>query len=91
MGETSEGWILMRTKRLTPPAPATPGARLRAARIAAGLSCEDAGARVRPRISGQSWGDAERGRARSLDWWYSAALALGIDPHTLDERLASIR
>jgi hypothetical protein len=67
----------------------TPGTRLRAARIAAGLSCETAGRRCSPPISGQSWGDAERGRTRSLDWWHSAALALGIDPHSLDERLAS--
>lgn len=69
----------------------TPGQRLRAARLALGLSCEEAGARVAPPISKQSWGDAERGRNRSLDWWYSAALALEIDPHTLDKRLASIR
>jgi hypothetical protein len=54
-------------------AKSAPGQRLRAAREALGLSCEAAGARVRPPISGQSWGDAERGRPRSLDWWYSAA------------------
>jgi hypothetical protein len=72
-------------------AKSAPGQRLRAAREALGLSCEAAGARVRPPISGQSWGDAERGRPRSLDWWYSAALALGVDPHELDPRLASIR
>ena len=68
----------------------TPGARLRAARERLGLSLAEAAARFDPPISKQSWGDAERGRYRSLDWWYSAALALGIDPHTLDERLASI-
>lgn len=78
-----------KTKPAPKPAP-TPGARLRAAREALSLSCPEAGARMRPPISGQSWGDAERGQARTLDWWYSAALALEIDPHSLDERLASI-
>lgn len=78
----------MASKTKTPKS--TPGSRLRAAREARGLSCREAGELVQPAISGQSWGDAERGQYRSLDWWYSAALALGVDPHTLDERLASI-
>lgn len=68
----------------------TAGQRLRAARKAKGLSCAEAGRLVRPPISAQSWGDAERGAYRTLDWWYSAALALEISPHTLDERLARI-
>lgn len=73
-----------------PAPPSTPGARLRAAREALGLSCPEAGARRSPPISGQSWLDAERGKPRSLDWWYASALALGVDPHAIDPRLASI-
>ena len=69
----------------------TPGARLRAAREQLGLSCAEAGARMAPPVGKQSWLDAERGKPRSLDWWYSAALALGVDPHEIDPRLASIR
>ena len=72
-------------------APSTPGQRLRAAREQLGLSCAEAAARMSPPIGKQSWLDAERGKGRSLDWWYGAALALGIDPHDLDPRLASIR
>lgn len=68
----------------------TPAERLRAARKAIGISCAEAGAYMSPPISGQSWGDAERGGYRSLDWWYAAALALDVSPHTIDDRLARI-
>lgn len=73
-------------RRPAPPAPATPGARLRAAREQLGLSCAEAAARLG--VGKQSWLEVERGKPRTLDWYYDAAQALGVDPHSIDPRLA---
>jgi transcriptional regulator with XRE-family HTH domain len=70
----------------------TPGARLRAAREAAGLSQAAAAARMGGDVSAQYWSDVERGRRKpSLEWLWEAAQALGCDPHGLDERLQTSR
>jgi transcriptional regulator with XRE-family HTH domain len=74
------------------PATDTPDARLRTARERAGLTQTQAAARMVPPIDQRTWAKAESGRwTPTLDWLYRAAAALGIDPHELDGRLASIR
>lgn len=63
-----------------------PGARLRAARIAAGMGQEDLGRQLgvsRARVC-----DLEMGRRPvSLETLYDAARALGVPPSSLDPRL----
>jgi transcriptional regulator with XRE-family HTH domain len=68
----------------------TPGDRLRAARIAAGLTQAEAAARMPGKVSARRWSDMENGqRVPSLEWLWDAAMALGVDPSGLDERLAA--
>lgn len=70
--------------------PATPAARLRAARERAGLSTRDVAARLG--ISQPYYTRVETGgRKPSLDWLHEAARAIGCDPAELDPRLASDR
>jgi transcriptional regulator with XRE-family HTH domain len=73
-----------------PTTESTPGARLRAARLGAGLTQVQLADRLgvcQSRIT-----DVERGRhAPSLNWLLRAAAALGIDPHELEPALASVK
>lgn len=66
----------------------TIGARLRSARIRAGLSQSEAAARLPRPVAVQYWSNVETGRRNpSLEWLWDAAAALGCDPHDLDGRL----
>jgi transcriptional regulator with XRE-family HTH domain len=79
-----------RLRRRTPPPPDSAAARLRTLRESAGLTQQQAADRLR--VTSVYWGDVERGkRQASLDWLHAAALAIGVDPHELDPRLASNR
>lgn len=74
------------------PDPSSPAAKLKAARERAGLSQSAAAARMPGSVAVQYWSDVERGRRRpSLEWLWDAARAVGCNPHSLDERLASKR
>ncbi|HEU5116815.1 MAG TPA: helix-turn-helix transcriptional regulator, partial [Isosphaeraceae bacterium] len=74
------------------PDPSSPAAKLRAARERAKLSQGEAASRMPGRVTIQYWSDVERGRRKpSLEWLYEAAKAIGCNPHSLDERLASRR
>lgn len=65
---------------------------LKAARLKANLSQAEAAARMPGNVSVQYWSDVERGRrSPSLEWLWEASKALGCNPHSLDERLASKR
>jgi len=72
-----------------PPTTATgPGARLRAAREAAGVSRRDLARRLD--VAYPTLADIEADRKPiSLDKIHEVAVAIGIDPHSIDERLAS--
>lgn len=73
------------------PGPAV-GDRIRAAREKTGLSQGQAADRHVARPSAQYWSDVERGRrVPSLEWLWEAAKAIGCNPHSLDDRLASRR
>jgi DNA-binding XRE family transcriptional regulator len=69
------------------------GMRLRTARMAGGLTqAESAQRMLNSKATAQYWSDVENGRrVPSLEWLWGAAQALGVNPHTLDERLASKR
>mgnify|MGYP005831352799 CR=1 FL=1 len=69
---------------------------IREARLRLGLNMVEAAERCG--IGYQSWTDLERGRKGdgtilnvSLDRLWLIAQSLGIDPHDLDKRLASVR
>lgn len=77
---------------MSDPPPDSPAARLRAARLKAGLAQLDAAAAMRSPVTIQYWSDVERGRrVPSLEWLWEAAQAIGCDPHALDERLQTNR
>jgi transcriptional regulator with XRE-family HTH domain len=77
---------------VNPPETPTPGSCLRAARLKAGLSQAAAASRMTPKVTAQYWSDVENDRRRpSLDWLWEAAQALGVNPHSLDVRLFSVR
>lgn len=65
-------------------------ARLRTVRLGLGLTQAEAAARI-GKTQGY-WTSLETGRnGASLDQVHAIAIALGLDPHQLDERLASTR
>lgn len=67
---------------------AAPGETLRAYRESQGWSQSDLAARLGCRKSMVS--DVECGtRTPTLEWWHKTATAIGLDPSTLDKRLAS--
>jgi transcriptional regulator with XRE-family HTH domain len=65
--------------------PPSPPARLRAARLRAGLSRAEVAARMG--VFHRSVGNAENGSARGLEWVYAFAAAVGCRPSELDARL----
>jgi transcriptional regulator with XRE-family HTH domain len=74
------------------PSPATLGQRLRAARAAAGLTQGELAAAMEIPSGKQTVSEVERGLwVPTLDWTYRAAVAMGVDPSTLDDRLAAVR
>ena len=72
----------------TPLTTTTPGSRFRVARERAGLTQVQVAASIRTKQSAIS--DFERGqRDISLDRLHTWCVACGINPHEVDERLAS--
>ena len=70
------------------PSAKRPGAKLRAARIASGLTVADLA--IRLKVSPQRVSNLESGqREPSLEMVHRIATAIGCDPHSLDARLAS--
>lgn len=68
------------------------GDRIRAARDRAGFTQGQAAGRMPNNVTVQYWSDVENGRRTpSLEWLWEAARAIGCNPHSLDERLASKR
>lgn len=68
------------------------GERLRAARERAKMTQKAAADLTGAKVTVQYWSDVENGRRTpSLEWLWEAARALGCNPHTLDERLATKR
>jgi transcriptional regulator with XRE-family HTH domain len=66
-----------------------PGERLRAARLAAGLT--QAAAAKSLGVTVQTYGDYERGRRNpTLDWLWAASRAIGCNPAEIDDRLAPL-
>lgn len=75
--------------------PSEAAIRVRAARLGLGITVAEAARRCG--IGHQAWTDLERGRkgdgtamSVSLDRLWLIAESLGIDPHELDPRLASV-
>jgi DNA-binding XRE family transcriptional regulator len=93
----SEGYNPAPMGRTLPKPDESPGSpivgdRIRAARERAGLTQSAAAARHSGHVAVQYWSDVERGRrSPSLEWLWEAARAIGCNPHSLDERLASKR
>lgn len=73
------------------PEPQPPiGERIKAARTKAGFTQAQAASRMIMKVAAAYWSDVENGhRKPSLEWVWEAAQALGVNPHSLDERLAS--
>lgn len=64
------------------------GRAIQRKRLRAGLSQAQAATRMPGSVSAQNWSDIENERRRpTLEWLWNAALALGCDPHELDDRL----
>jgi transcriptional regulator with XRE-family HTH domain len=76
----------------TEPPPDSVAAKIRAARVKAGVTQAEAATRMPGSVGVPYWSDVERGRrAPSLEWLWEAAQALGCDPHWLDDRLQTNR
>jgi transcriptional regulator with XRE-family HTH domain len=67
----------------------TPGERLRAARLRLRYSQTEAAERAG--VARQTWHKYENGTPAILDTWHKLAVAIGADPHEIDERLAPSR